>query len=563
MPAAAMPHAAEYNLAPADALQDGELKAFPAADTQVLLVRHAGQYRAFAAHCPHYGAPLEKGRLVGEQLVCPWHHACFRVTDGHLCEPPALDDLPSYPVREADGRVWVTLPPAAPAVPDSPDATPTAETGGTEPLAAAADAAPDKRTFVIVGAGAAGQLAAQTLRTEGFKGRVVLLGAEPDLPYDRTKLSKAYLAGKAQDEQLPLRPADFYQRHRIERLPGARATGLDTATKHLALADGTTLPYDALLLCPGSKARILPAEVPGHDLPGLFTLRSHADALRLREAAREARHVVIIGGSFIGMEAAASLAGQQGRTVTVVAREQEPFEKVLGPRIGAMFRRLHEEKGVSFRGGSGVAALRTGPTGQLSTAVLQSGETLPADVVVLGIGVRPATGWLEASLPLTRDGGLEVDQHLGVTEGVWAAGDVAAFGLHPTGARTRIEHWRVAQQQGRVAVLNMLGRAVPFEKVPFFWTQQFGKSLRYAGHASGWDDIIYHGEVEKQDFLALYVAEGRIRAAAGMNRDPDLICIEALLLLDRMPTPNASRAEVDWAALLRAAQSGMQTTAPF
>lgn len=553
-----MPTPHEHNLAPADALKDGELKAFPVADTQVLLVRHAGQYRAFAAHCPHYGAPLEKGRLVGEQLVCPWHHACFRATDGNLCEPPALDNLPAYPVREAEGRVWVTLPPAAPTVPESPDATPTAETGGAEPADAPAAKTADQRTFVIVGAGAAGQLAAQTLRTEGFAGRVVLLGAEPDLPYDRTKLSKAYLAGKADDEQLPLRPADFYQRHRIERQPDARVTGLDAANKQLQLADEPALPYDALLLCPGSVARTLPAEVPGHDLPGVFVLRSHADARRLREAARDARHVVVIGGSFIGMEAAASLAGQQGRSVTVLARESEPFEKVLGSRIGAMFRELHAGKGVTFRGEAAVAELRTGPTGQLSTVVLKSGETLPADLVVLGIGVRPATDFLQEALPLTKDGGLQVDQHLRVAQGIWAAGDVAAFELHPAGGRTRIEHWRVAQQQGQVAALNMLGRSTSFDKVPFFWTQQFGKSLRYAGHASRWDDIIYHGEVEKQDFLALYVAENSIVAAAAINRDPDMICIEALLQLDRMPTPDESRAGVDWAALLQAAQNAVQ-----
>ena len=549
-----MPAASEHNLAPADALQEGELKTFTVADTPVLLVRHAGQYHALAAHCPHYGAPLEKGRLVGNQLVCPWHHACFRVADGQLCEPPALDNLPTYPVREAEGRVWVTLPAGAPVVPESPDETPTAETGGTEP-SEPATAPTDTRTFVIVGAGAAGQMAAQTLRTAGFGGRIVLLGAEADLPYDRTKLSKAYLAGKAQDEQLPLRPADFYRRHRIERRPDVRVTGLAAAEKRLTLADGATLTYDALLLCPGTVARSLPPEVPGHDLPGLFTLRTHADARRLREAAREARHVVVIGGSFIGMEAAASLAGQEGRTVTVVAQEKEPFEKVLGPRIGAMFRALHAEKGVVFRGSDGVAELRTGPGGALATVALKSGDTLPADLVVLGIGVRPATDFLREALPLTKDGGLRVGPHLDVQEGIWAAGDVAAFELTPTGEQTRIEHWRVAQQQGMVAARNMLGQAESFDKVPFFWTQQFGKSLRYAGHAKGYDDIIYHGEVEKQDFLALYVQAGRLVAAAAMSRDLDMICIEALLQLDRMPTPAEARTDIDWAARLAHARA--------
>ncbi|MCC3155916.1 FAD-dependent oxidoreductase [Hymenobacter sp. 15J16-1T3B] len=551
-----MPNAPEFDLAPADALQEGELKAFPAADTEVLLVRRGGRYHAFAAHCPHYGAPLAKGKMVGERLVCPWHHACFRVPDGHLCEPPALDDLPAYPVREADGRVWVTLPPAVPQVPESPDATPTAETGGAAPALRQGNPT-DASVFVIVGAGAAGQMAAQTLRTEGFAGRVVLIGAEAEPPYDRTKLSKAYLAGKTDDAHLPLRYRSFYRDFRIEHLPEARIGGLNTATRELLFADDRApLHYDALLLCPGSAPRTLPATVPGHDLPGVLVLRSHADARRLRDAVAEARHVVVIGGSFIGMEAAASLAGGADRSVTVVASQAEPFEKVLGPRIGAMFRQLHAQHGISFRGGQAVTALGTGPTGKLASVTLQSGDTLPADLVVLGIGVQPATDFLREALPREKDGGLAVDAHLRVAEGIWAAGDVATFELPPAaGGRTRIEHWRVAQQQGRVAALNMLGRATRFEQVPFFWTQQFGKSLRYAGHAQHWDDIIYHGEVEQQDFLALYVDGGRIVAAAAMNRDADMICIEALLALNQMPAPAAARPEIDWAELLAQAQT--------
>jgi NADPH-dependent 2,4-dienoyl-CoA reductase/sulfur reductase-like enzyme len=185
---------------------------------------------------------------------------------------------------------------------------------------------------------------------------------------------------------------------------------------------------------------------------------------------------------------------------------------------------------------------------------LKSGEQLPADVVLLGIGVRPATDFLREALPLEKDGGLKVDEYLQATGGVWAAGDIANIELYPAGGRTRIEHWRVAQQQGRTAALNMLGKQEAFRSVPFFWTQQYGKSLRYVGHAKQWDEIIVHGEVGKQDFVALYVGDGRIQAAATMNRDQDMICIEALLSLNRMPAPDAARSELNWPELLEAAQ---------
>ncbi|GAA4378995.1 FAD-dependent oxidoreductase [Hymenobacter koreensis] len=541
----------EIDLAPADALQDEELKTFSVAGTEVLLIRRAGRYHAFASRCPHYGAPLEKGHLVGDKLVCPWHHACFRVPSGELCEPPALDHLPSYPVRVDNGRVCVRLPAVLPKVLDSPDKTPTAQTGGVEPLPAG-EPAPDNRTFVIVGAGPAGQMAAQTLRTAGFTGRVVLIGAQNQLPYDRTKLTKAYLAGKADDTSLPLRQHGFYERYQVEMRRSTRVVGLDVSQRQLQLDGGNgSLTYDALLLCPGSTPRALPVSLPGHDLPGVFLLRSRSDAHRLRNAAQGARHVVVIGSSFIGMEAAASLADTPERQVTVVGKEKEPLQKVLGAEIGAMFRRLHEEKGVRFLGGTQPKELQANEQGRVGAVVLENGETLPADLVVLGIGVQPATGFLGGALPLENDGGLRVSQELQVAEGIWAAGDVARFALVPDGPAVRIEHWRVAQQQGRTAALNMLGQQTTFRSVPFFWTQQYGKSLRYVGHAERWNELITHGNVAQQDFLTLYVHENRIQAAAGMNRDTDLICIEALMEHDQMPPPEVVRAGADWSALLK------------
>ncbi|MBW3130702.1 FAD-dependent oxidoreductase [Hymenobacter profundi] len=537
----------EINLAPLDALQEGELRAFPTPNDgpEVLLVRHQGQYRAFAAHCPHYGAPLEKGRLVHGQIVCPWHHACFKATDGSLCEPPALDALPTFAVREAEGRVYVSVPDNPPASTDKPDETPTAEVGGA-PVPTAPNLAVAQSTIVIVGGGAAGQMAAQTLREEGFAGRVVLVSADAATPYDRTKLSKAYLAGKAKPASLPLREEDFYAKHHIELLTNTRATGLDLEKKQVLLADAAPLSYDQLLLAPGGTPKSLP-KLPGHDLQNVLLLRTQADANAIIEAAKEARHVVIIGSSFIGMEAASSLAGQDDRTVTVIAQEKEPFEKVLGPEVGKMFRTMHQEKGVQFEAEAEVAEL-TGQNGRVAGVRLKSSKDLPADLVVLGVGVRPATDFLKETFQLEKDGGLQVDEYLQAAPNIYAAGDIAHFPA-TTGDTLRIEHWRVAQQHGRLAARNLMGQQVPYTAAPYFWTQQYGKSLRYAGHAEQWDDIHYLCDVAKQDFLAFYIQKGKVKAAAGMNHDPDMIYIEALLAANKMPAPADISEETNWQKL--------------
>lgn len=542
----------EIDLTDTASLPEGALKAFasPHEGPQVLLTRQQGQVHAFAPNCPHYGAPLEKGKVLNGKLICPWHHACFRLDSGHLCEPPALDDLPTYAVREAEGRILVQLPASPPASTDKPDATPTAEVGGT-PLAPVGGPA-DARTFVIVGGGAAGEFAAQTLRREGFAGRVVLVSAE-EKPYDRTKLSKAYLAGKAKPETMPLREADFYAQQKIELLANTRATGLDLASREVQLEGQPPLPYDQLLLAPGATPNLLP-QLPGHDLAGVLPLRTQADADQVLAATKNAKQVVIIGASFIGMEAASSFSGE-ARQVTVIAQEKVPFERVLGPEIGAMFQQLHESKGVKFEVEAEAMAL-LGEGGHVTGVQLKSGQKLPADAVLLGVGVRPATGFLTEAFTLEKDGGLAVDDYLQAAESVYAAGDIARFPLALTGQPTRIEHWRVAQQHGQAAARNMLGQRVKFTAAPFFWTQQYGKSLRYAGHAERWDEIIYQGDVAQQDFLAFYVLENRLVAAAGMNRDADIIYIAELLGPGALPTPAAVRAGVDWASLAEKARNG-------
>jgi len=539
----------EIDLTDAASLLEGALKTFPTPDAgpEVLLTRQQGQVHAFAPNCPHYGAPLEKGKILNGKLICPWHHACFKLDSGHLCEPPALDDLPKFAVREAGGRILVQVPASPPASTDKPEATPKAEVGGTPP--APAGAPTDTRTFVLVGGGAAGEFAAQALRREGFAGRVVLISGDDKIPYDRTKLSKAYLAGKAQPATLPLRQRAFYAQQKIELLTGTHATGLNLASQEVELAGQPPLRYDQLLLAPGSVPNLLP-KLPGHDLAGVLPLRTQADADALLAATKAAKKVVIIGSSFIGMEAASSLIGE-GRQVTVMTQEKVPFERVLGPEIGAMFQKLHEEKGVSFETEAEATAL-VGEGGHVAGVQLKSGKTLAAQAVVLGVGVRPATEFLQAAFPLEKDGGLAVDAFLQAAENVYAAGDIARFPLAPAGQPTRIEHWRVAQQHGQVAARNMLGQRTKYTAAPFFWTQQYGKSLRYAGHTERWDEIIYQGDVAKQDFLAFYVLENSVVAVAGMSHDADLIYIAELLGQGALPSPAAVRTTVSWASLASA-----------
>ena len=461
---------------------------------KLLLARSGGEIRAFDGSCPHAGAPLAEGVRCGDHVICPWHKASFDLRDGALVEPPSVDPLHRYPVRIEAGRILVSLQP----IPTSERQT-----------------VPDERRFVILGAGAAGQSAAQTLRAEGFGGRLVMVSHEAELPYDRTLLSKYKLSGEPGAEKSPLQDADFYTRHRIERLRREIAA-VDAASATVRFTDGSTLTYDAALLATGGTPKA--PKLPGADLGGVFLLRTAAHADAILAAAEKARHVVVVGGGFIGMEVAASLR-ERGLDVTVVMPESAPFEGPLGPMIGAVFARLHQKQGVVLRTGETVAGFEG--DGAVSGVRLASGERLPTDLVVIGGGIRPATDIL-SGVALREDGGVPVDRHLRAAESLFAAGDVAAFPLYGDGAPVRVEHWRMAQQQGRVAALNMLGHATAFEPVPYFWTIHFLKRLDYVGYAPDWDDIVVDGDLQTPEFIALYIKARRVKAVIGWDRDQDM-----------------------------------------
>src|SRR5262245_30679097 len=511
----------EITVARTAEFKDGEMKQVDAGGTNILLARVNGKYYAVGATCPHYGGTLAEGALCGERIICPLHHASFDVKTGDLLEPPAFDALPRYEVKIDGERVIV-------AVPDDADDRRT-------PPMVERDARQDERTFVILGGGAAGYMAAQTLREDGFRGRILMVTREDRLPYDRPNLSKDYLQGHAEPEWMPLRPDEFFNDHEIEVLRGRYATRIDAKAKTVSFKDGDQLAYDALLVATGGEPRTL--QIAGSDLQNVLTLRSFADSDAIIAAAEQAKRAVVIGASFIGMEAASSLK-TRGLDVTVVELEQAPFKKALGGEIGLLFRKIHEDNGVRFRLGAKIA--RIIGDGKVEAVEIESGEKIDADLVVVGVGVKPATDFLKG-VELSDDGGVVVDEYLRAADGLYAAGDVARFPSPLAGERQRIEHWRTALQQGRVAARNMAGRAVSYTSVPFFWTRQFDAGLLYVGHATSWDEIIIQGDMSTQNFLAFYVKGDHVRAVAGTNRDRDVAAVEGLMRVDRMPTPDQLR----------------------
>ena len=503
-------------------LQDGVKRQVTVGETDILLIRRDDQVYAMGAYCTHNKAPLVNGVLNGDHVVCPWHNAYFNIVSGDQQEPPGLDSLPRYPVKIEADQVIVTLP-EAPSDKRTPD------------MASYAPES-DSRTFVILGAGAAGAHAAETLRVAGYQGRIVMVTGEGKLPYDRTALSKNYFTGKLAEEKLPLRSAEFYEQHGIEVQLNQTVKALDVASKTVTFENGETLNYNSALVATGGQPRQL--DVPGADLQNIFTLRSFADCDHILAAAQGAKQAVVVGSSFIGMEAASGLT-QKGLSVTIVSDESLPFEKILGPELGQLFYKVHQEKGVTFKMGQTVKQIE-GET-KVETVVLDNGDRLSADLVVIGIGVQPVTDFIAGIELNDKDHSVPVDEYLCAAENVYAAGDIARYPDWRTGESMRVEHWRIAAQHGRIAAYNMAGVPTKYRGVPVFWSMQFDFPLRYVGHATDWDELIVDGDLEKREFIAFYVKAGKVLAAASSKRDTETAAIIELLRLDQMPAPGLLR----------------------
>jgi apoptosis-inducing factor 3 len=486
---------------------DGTMLLGHARGEPVLLVRRGDDLFAIGAICTHYGAPLAEGLVVGDTIRCPWHHACFSLRTGAALRAPALNPVSCWrveevrdlarqftPVEQRVGAVYIREKLKS-------DVRP------SHPLAAGMPG-----SIVVVGGGAAGNAAAETLRHEGYSGRITMLSADESMPCDRPNLSKGYLAGTASEESNLLRSAKFYEEHHIDLHLRTRVAAIDVRGGHVELTDGGRHAYGALLLATGADPVRL--EIPGGGLPHVHYLRTLADSRALVSKALASRRAVVIGASFIGLEVAASLRARNIE-VQVVGPEAIPMEKILGPEAGNFIRRLHEDHGVTFHLGTTATSIDE------EGVTLKNGDHLHADLVVLGIGVRPALSLAERA-GLAVDRGVTVDEYLETSvPHIFAAGDIARWPDRLTGERIRVEHFVVAERQGQTAARNILGRREPFHAVPFFWTEQYDLGIAYVGHAERWDSAEIDGQLETKtrNCTITYRRDSKKLAVAVVHRD--------------------------------------------
>jgi NADPH-dependent 2,4-dienoyl-CoA reductase/sulfur reductase-like enzyme/nitrite reductase/ring-hydroxylating ferredoxin subunit len=476
---------------PAADLGDGSMQTGHVGDEEVLLVRQDNKFFALSAHCTHYHGPLADGLLVGMTVRCPWHHARFSLDTGEAIAAPALSPLTCWQVEERGGRIYVKSK-------KSPPAPKTAGSPGGK--------------FVIVGGGAAGFAAAEMLRRRGFAGTVVMLSNDDAAPVDRPNLSKDYLAGSAPEDWVPLRGDDWYADNKIELRLKTEVTAVDAKGKELTLASGDKVKFDKLLLATGAEPVRL--DIPGANQGHVHTLRSFADCRAIIGQLTDAKRAVVVGASFIGLETAAALRARN-IDVHVVAPEKRPLERVFGAQLGDFIRALHEEHGVNFHLENTITAIDG------KRAVLKNGGSLDADLVIIGVGVRPRIALAEKA-GLAIDKGVSVNEFMETSaESIYAAGDIARWPDAISGDRIRVEHWVVAERQGQIAALNMLGMRTPFRSAPFFWSQHYDVPINYVGHAESWDAIDVEGDVMKRDCVVRYRRGGRVLAVASIYRDKE------------------------------------------
>jgi apoptosis-inducing factor 3 len=472
-------------------ISDGAIVPGRVDSDEAILLRRGEEFFAVGAQCTHYHGALAEGLAVGDTIRCPLHHACFSLRSGAALRAPALDPIACWRVERVGSKVFVRERKAEP--------KPSALTAGNLPA-----------SVTIIGGGAAGLAAADRLRREGYAGRVTMISADAAAPYDRPNLSKDFLMGTAPAEWMPLRSADDYIDRKIDLLLDSRVQSLDLEHRSVQLEGGRKIEFDALLLATGAEPTRL--DIPTSGGARLLYLRTFADSQAIVAAATSAQRVVVLGASFIGLEVAASLR-HRGIDVHVVGLEHALFERVLGAQLGALVREVHESKGVVFHLGTSIAKADG------TRVTLNDGSSIEADFVVVGVGVRPAIKLAEQA-GLVIDRGIRVNEYLETSAtGVFAAGDIARWPDPHSGDRIRVEHWVVAERQGQVAALNILGMGQVFDAVPFFWSQHYDLTINYVGHAESWDAIDIDGSLAARDCTVTYRRGGRILAVASISRD--------------------------------------------
>ena len=503
---------------PANDLPDGGMIQGKVAGEDVILARRGNEFFAVGSNCTHYHANLAEGLIVGEELRCPLHHACFSLRTGMPLRAPALDSIPRWHAERVGNNVFVRE--------KLPDFALYPEANASKPLNSPS-------SVVIAGGGAAGLAAADMLRRKGYEGALTIISADDSAPYDRPNVSKDYLQGQEPlpDEWMNLRLPTYYAEHKIDLVLNSRVASIDAPRKQVKLENGKTYSFDALLLATGSDVNKLP--IPGARDADVFYVRTWSDARVLFKRISSAKQVVVVGGSFIGCEVASAIRSR-GLDVHVVFRESQPFERTLGAEVGRFFRALHESHGVAFHVGNFVARVDG------SQVILNDGTELRADFLVLGVGVRPSVGLAERA-GLKVDNGIVVNEYLETSvPGIFAAGDVARWPDPHSGQRIRVEHWVVAERQGQVAARNMLGYREPYDLIPYFWTEQFGVSLRYVGHTENWDTVEIDGSLDAQNCAVRYKQGGKIVAVATIGRNIQSLECEASMEASLQRRPRAT-----------------------
>ncbi|KAK3400452.1 hypothetical protein B0T20DRAFT_348190 [Sordaria brevicollis] len=508
-------------------------------DAKVLLLNAAGKTQAIGPRCTHYGAPLAKGVLGHNgKITCPWHGACFNTTTGDIENAPALDALPVFKATERDGAVYITG-----------DAE-TIKAGHRKPKfkCKAAGASISERV-VVVGGGSGALGTVEGLRELGFSGPVTVITNEGYLPIDRPKLSKTLMTDL---NKLQWRDAEFFKNGDIDFVQD-EVVGVDFGSKTVKTKSGQQYPYFRLVLATGGTPKRLP--IQGFQVLGnVFTLRNVRDAENIKKAIGEKnKKIVIIGSSFIGMELAACTS--DGNDVTIIGMEKQPLERVLGERVGGIVRKNIESKGVKFIMSANVekAEPSTSDPSKVGSVHLKDGTKLDADIVILGVGVSPATEYLKDNsvVRLEEDGSLKVDENFSVVglKDVYAIGDIASYPYHGPGGDgkyVRIEHYNVAQNAGRTVANHIVHPNLqPEFFTPVFWSA-LGAQLRYCGNSyHGWDDLIIQGEPDQGKWVAYYTKGETVVAMASMGKDPVMAQCAQMMQLNKMPTKSQLKDGLD------------------
>ncbi|KXG51874.1 Pyridine nucleotide-disulfide oxidoreductase, dimerization [Penicillium griseofulvum] len=503
---------------------------------KVLLIKLDDKVHALSPRCSHYGAPLKNGVVTGEgRLTCPWHGACFNVTTGDVEDAPAPNALNKFEVFEKEGGVYI--------IAKEEDV----KAGQRNPVVKCSVSQPDEK-LVVVGGGSGTLGLIQAIRELKYPGAITIISKEPDLIIDRTKLSKALITDPA---KIQWRPREWYTEAAIETITD-EVTAVDFEQKTVSTKSGQNISYTKLVLATGGVPRTLPLQGFKGELNNVFTLRTIQDVQSILAAAgEEKRNIVVIGSSFIGMEVGNALS--KSHNVTIVGMESSPMERVMGTQVGRIFQGNLEKSGIKFNLSANVSYAAASPsnTHNVGAVHLKDGTTLPADLVILGVGVRPATDFLRdnKSISLEKDGSIKTTAHFlvpGLQDSVFAIGDIATYpyfgpGADATGTPVRIEHWNVAQNSGRAAARAIvhtqrgpLSSLKPKTFIPVFWSA-LGAQLRYCGNpVNGFDDVIVQEKGEAK-FVAFYTAGETVVAVASMGVDPVMSKSSELMRAGKMP----------------------------